>query len=275
MMRRRYLTNNAAIGILWAAAVLTVAILAVLIIYIFIKGGPTAFSWEFITTSPRGVSFAGGIFPTIIASLYVTILAVAIVAPVGIGAAIYLTEYAKSARLVEVIRFGADVLASIPSIVFGLFGLSLFVYALGLGWSMISGALTLALMVLPILVRTTEEALLSVPRGYQLASYALAATKWETIRKVVLPIAMPRILTGLILGIGRAFGETAVVLFTAGLAVNAPILPTEPGRTMTCHLFLLATEGISLETSFGTSVLLLIVILGFNYTARLFARSFR
>lgn len=274
-MLDRYLINRAAMLMLWAAAIATMLILIVLISYITIKGAPVAFSWKFITTAPRGIEAAGGIFPTIVASLYVTILAIMIVSPIGIGAAIYLTEYAKPGRLVETIRFGADILAGIPSIVFGLFGLSLFVYALGLGWSMISGALTLALMVLPILMRTTEEALLSVPRSFQLASYALSATKWETIRKVVLPTAMPRILTGLILGIGRAFGETAVVLFTTGTALNVPIFPSDTGRAMTSHLYILATEGISLDAAFGTSLLLLIIVLGFNYLARALAVRFR
>lgn len=274
-MQRRYFLNKLALVILWGAAIATVGVLVVLIAYILVKGAPVAFSWEFISTGPKGIKAEGGIFPTIVASLYVTIMAIMVIAPVGVGAAIYLTEYARGGRLVQAIRFGADVLASIPSIIFGLFGLSLFVYILGFGWSMLSGALTLALMALPIVVRTTEEALMAVPRGFQLASYALAATKWETIRKVILPAAMPRILTGLVLGIGRAFGETAVVLFTTGLAVNVPLFPSDPGRTMTSHLFLLATEGISMETAFGTSLLLLIIVLGFNYSARYLAKRFR
>jgi len=271
---RRY-TNSLALAGLWFAAGSTLLFLAVLLGYILYKGLPTALSLEFIFTAPRGITMEGGIFPTIVASIYLTALAAVFSAPVGIGAAIYLVEYAKAGRLVNLIRFGADSLASVPSIVFGLFGLALFVYVLGFGWSMLSGGLTLAIMILPILMRTTEEAIRAVPDSYRQASFALSATKWQTVRGVVLPAAMPRIVTGVILSIGRAFGETAAVIYTAGLAVNIPILPTEPGRTMTTHLYLLATEGVSLEAAYGTAVLLLVIILVFNWTARRYFKKMK
>jgi phosphate transport system permease protein len=255
------------LAILWMAAFTVLFFLGALLAYIAIKGAPIL-SLKFILSSPRGVEARGGIFPTIMATFYLTILAGTIVTPIAVGGAIYLTEYAKPGRLVRLIRFGADSLASVPSIVFGLFGLAFFVYALGMGFSMLAGGLTLSLMILPIVMRATEEAILAVPRSYREASYGLGATRWQTIKNVVLPSASPRIITGVILGIGRAFGETAAVLFTAGLAINIPYFPTDPARNMTCHLYLLATEGISTDIAFGTAFLLLIFILGFNYLAR-------
>jgi phosphate transport system permease protein len=261
------IVDRIAIGILWLNGFLTIVILGVIIGYIVVKGLP-AMSLAFIFTSPKGIEQSGGIFPTIVASLYVTVLSVLICSPVAIGAAIYLSEYVKEGRLTAVIRFGADTLASVPSIVLGLFGLSLFVYILGLGWSIISGALTLTLMILPILMRTTEDALKAVPNAWRNGSMGLGATKWQTIRRVVLPAAMPRILTGVVLAVGRVFGETAVLMFTVGMAINLPIFPTEPGRTMPTHLYLLATEGISMKTAYGTALLLMAIILLFNLGAR-------
>jgi phosphate transport system permease protein len=255
------------IGLLWLNGLLTILILAILIGYIVVKGLP-AISLGFIFTSPKGIEQGGGIFPTIIASLYVTGLSVLLCTPVAVGAAVYLSEYVKEGRLTQVIRFGADTLASVPSIVLGLFGLSLFVYILGFGWSMISGALTLTLMILPILMRTTEDALKAVPNAWRNGSMGLGATKWQTIRRVVLPAALPRILTGIVLAVGRVFGETAVLMFTVGMAINLPIWPTEPGRTMPTHLYLLATEGISMNAAYGTALLLMAIVLLFNLSAR-------
>lgn len=277
-MTRKRLFNNLAMGILWVSAVSTIIILAVIILYVVVKGlpafGPNPLDGlRFIFTSPRGVTEAGGILPTIVATIYLTVLSMLIATPLAVGAAIYLSEYAREGRVTRIIRFGADTLSGVPSIVLGLFGLSLFVYILGLGWSMISGALTLTFMILPIVMRTTEEALRAVPGVWRQGSLGLGATKWQTIRRVVLPAAMPRVLTGVVLGVGRVFGEAAAVMFTAGLAINLPIFPTESGRTMTNHLFLLATEGISLKTAYGTALLLMVIILLFNFGARkIFAR---
>lgn len=259
------------LAILWLAAFFVLFFLGTLLIYIAIKGAPIL-SLKFILSSPQGVEARGGVFPTIMATFYLTILAGTIVTPIAIGGAIYLTEYAKPGRLVRLIRFGADSLASVPSIVFGLFGLAFFVYALGTGFSMLAGGLTLSLMILPIVMRATEEAILAVPHSFREASYGLGATRWQTIKNVVLTSASPRIVTGIILGIGRAFGETAAVLFTAGLAINIPYFPTDPARNMTCHLYLLATEGISTDIAYGTAFLLLIFILGFNCLARRFGQ---
>jgi len=268
------LANSIAIGVLWLAAAITVATLGALLLYVFVNG-IRAISIPFIFTWPHGVNAEGGIWPTIVATVYVTALAMIISTPISVLAAVYLAEYAHQGRVVDTIRFAADSLASVPSIVMGLFGFALFVEAMGLGLSMISAALALSLLMLPIIMRATEEAIRSVPKYMRWGSYGLGATKWQTVRKIVLPAASPRIITGIVLAMGRAVGETAVVLYTMGQAVNLPISPLDSGRPMTVHLYLLAVEGINLPAAFGTAMLLIVMILGFNLGARLILRSSR
>lgn len=263
----RTLWDRLAIASLYGAAASTVLLLFALIGYVFVNGLP-ALSLDFIFTYPHGMAAEGGIFPTVVATIYVTGLAIVIVTPVAVFAAVYLAEYAGQGLLVRAVRFAADTLASVPSIVLGLFGLALFVDAMGLKYSMLAGALALALMMLPILMRTTEEAIRAVPGAHRWGSYGLGATRWQTIRRVVLPAAMPRILTGIILATGRAAGETAVVIFTAGLAIYLPVFLNDPGRTMTSHLYVLASEGINMRAAQGTALLLMIMILAFNLLAR-------
>jgi phosphate transport system permease protein len=268
------LTNNLAIGVLWTAALCTVAVLGALLLYVLVNG-IGAISPEFIFTWPHGVNAEGGIWPTIVATVYVTALAMLISTPVSVLAAVYLAEYAHQGRIVDTIRFAADSLASVPSIVMGLFGFALFVEAMKLGLSMVSAALALSLLMLPIIMRATEEAIRAVPKYMRWGSYGLGATKWQTVRKIVLPAAAPRIITGIVLAMGRAVGETAVVLYTMGQAVNLPISPLDSGRPMTVHLYLLAVEGINLPAAFGTALLLIVMILGFNLSARLILRASR
>lgn len=263
-----------AMALLWISALSTVAILIAVIGYV-VWNGIAQLSLSFIFTWPHGVNAEGGIWPTIVSTLYVTALAMLITAPVAILAAVYLAEYAVQGRLVKAIRFAADSLASVPSIVMGLFGLALFVDALHLKFSMLSGALALSFLMLPIVMRTTEEAIRAVPKYIRWGSYGLGATKWQTVRRTVLPAATPRIITGIILATGRAVGETAVVVYTVGQAVNLPISPLDSGRPMTVHLFLLAMEGINLPTAYGTALLLMILILAFNLTARYLIRRNR
>ena len=272
--RARTISNTVAMGVLWTSAIVTVGILFALIAYVFING-IAQISLDFIFGYPRGLNSEGGIWPTIVASVYVTGLAMVIVTPIAILAAVYLSEYAHQGRMVKAIRFAADSLAAIPSIVLGLFGLALFVEALGLKFSVLSGALALAFLMLPIVMRTTEEAIRAVPRYIRWGSYGLGATKWQTVRRVVLPAAMPRVLTGIILATGRAVGETAVVIYTMGTMINTPISPLDPGRSMTVHLYILSTEGINLLAAYGTALLLMVMILGFNLTARLIVRRSR
>jgi len=268
------LANRIALAGLWLCGLTTVATLGAVIVYVFVNG-IGQLSLEFIFTWPHGVNAEGGIWPTIVSTIYVTGLAMLIVTPVGVLAAVYLAEYAVQGRLVRIIRFAADSLASVPSIIMGLFGLALFVEALGIGFSMISAALALSFLMLPIVMRTTEEAIRAVPRYIRWGSYGLGASKWQTVSKIVLPAAMPRILTGLILATGRAVGETAVVIFTMGQAINLPISPLDSGRPMTVHLYMLAMEGINLPAAYGTALLLMIMILFFNLTARWLLRRNR
>jgi len=259
--------NNLAVGVLWLAAGITVAVLGAIILYVVVNG-IKVISPAFIFTPPHGVNAEGGIGPTIVATLYVTMLSMLICTPIAVLAAVYLAEYAHQGRVVSVIRFAADSLASVPSIVMGLFGFALFVEAMGIGLSMLSASMALSLLMLPIVMRATEEAIRAVPRYIRWGSYGMGATKWQTVSRVVLPAATPRIITGVVLATGRAVGETAVVFYTMGQAVNLPISPLESGRPMTVHLYLLAVEGINLEAAYGTALLLMIMILGFNLSAR-------
>lgn len=261
------IANNIAVGMLWVAAGITVTILGAIILYVFVNG-IRVISPAFIVTAPHGVNAEGGIGPTILSTLYVTALSMLICAPVAVLAAVYLAEYAHQGRIVSLIRFAADSLASVPSIVMGLFGFALFVEAMGLGLSMLSASMALSLLMLPIVMRATEEAIRAVPRYIRWGSYGLGATKWQTVSKIVLPAAMPRIITGIVLATGRAVGETAVVIYTMGQAVNIPVSPLDSGRPMTVHLYLLAAEGINLPAAYGTALLLMLLILGFNLSAR-------
>lgn len=265
------LTNDVMIWVFRAAAILTTAVLVLIIGFVAVNGLPVM-SLDFIFGWPEGVNAEGGIFPTIISTLYVTALSMLICTPIAVLAAVYLAEYAKQGRLVTFIRYAADTLSSVPSIVMGLFGYAMFVEAMGFGLSMLSAALALALMMLPIVMRTTEEAIRAVPRYIRWGAYGLGATKWQVVSKIVLPSAFPRIATGIVLAIGRAIGETAVVLYTMGQAINLPVTPLDSGRPMTIHLYQLANEGINMQAAYGTALLLMVMILAFNMFARYISR---
>ena len=211
----------------------------------------------------------GGIFPSIIGTIYLILVSLIFAAPVGILAAIHLTEYTKKGRLVNIIRFATETLAGIPSIIFGLFGFAFLVIFMGFRWSILSGGLTLAIMILPTIIRTTEEAIKSVPNMYREGSLALGATKWQTVYKIVIPAALPGIVTGIILGIGRAVGETAAVLLTAGSSLNLPTSVMDPARSLSIHLYTLSSEGISFKNAYGTATVLIILILMINISANL------
>jgi phosphate transport system permease protein len=268
------IANNIAVVVLSLAAGITVAVLGALLLYV-VYNGARVLSLEFIFTWPRGVASEGGIWPTIISTLYVTGLAMLICTPIAVLAAVYLAEYARQGRAVNLIRFAADSLASVPSIVMGLFGFALFVEAMGIGLSMLSAAMALSLLMLPIVMRTTEEAIRAVPRYIRWGSYGMGATKWQTVSRVVLPASAPRVITGVVLATGRAVGETAVVIYTMGQAINLPLTPMDSGRPMTVHLYLLASDGINLPAAYGTALLLLFMILGFNLGARWILRRYR
>ena len=268
------LSNKIMLGVFRAAAYITTLVLLAIIAYVVINGLPHI-SLDFIFGWPQGVNAEGGIWPTIVSTIYVTVLAMLICTPVAVLAAVYLAEYAKQGKIVDIIRYAADALASVPSIVMGLFGYALFVEAMGLGLSMVSAALALALLMLPIVMRTTEEAIRAVPRYIRWGAYGLGATKWQVVSKIVLPSAFGRIATGIVLAIGRAIGETAVVLYTMGQAINLPISPFDSGRPMTVHLYLLANDGINMNAAYGTALLLMAIILAFNLFARYLSRKRR
>lgn len=268
------LSNKIMLGVFRAAAYITTLVLVAIIAYVVING-LAHISLDFIFGWPQGVNAEGGIWPTIVSTIYVTALAMLICTPVAVLAAVYLAEYAKQGKVVDIIRYAADALASVPSIVMGLFGYALFVEAMGLGLSMVSAALALALLMLPIVMRTTEEAIRAVPRYIRWGAYGLGATKWQVVSKIVLPSAFGRIATGIVLAIGRAIGETAVVLYTMGQAINLPISPLDSGRPMTVHLYLLANDGINMNAAYGTALLLMAIILAFNLFARYLSRKRR
>lgn len=267
-----------AVVLLWAAALATIGVLAVIVLYILFKGLPHV-TLEFITGMPREMGREGGILPAIIGTLYVTVLSLVFALPISLGAAIYLTEYARENALLRILRFGTETLAGIPSIIFGLFGAVFFVDILsGItgGLSILSGSLTLALMLMPIMIRTTEEAIKAVPNGYRDGSLALGATKWQTIVRIILPAASGGILTGVLLSLGRAVGETAVLWLTLGGSIlRIPTGLRQQGRTITLHLYTLANEGLSLERAFATATLLVVAILAINAMAFVLLRRFK
>jgi len=248
---------------LWIMTLVTVGVLLFIIFFILRRGLPVL-SLEFLTANPADMGKSGGIFSTIVGTAALSFLAILIAAPLGVGTAIYLTEYTWGGPLTRVIRFGAECLAGIPSIIFGLFGFILFVTKLKFGWSILSGGLTMAFMLLPTIIRTSEEAIKSVPPAYRTVSFSLGSTKWQTVTRVVLPSALPGIVTGIVLSVGRSIGETAATIFTAGSALRLPTSIFSSTRTMSVHFYILAREGISMSNAYGTAAVLIIAILGIN-----------
>lgn len=271
-------SQNMAKFVIWTAALLVLLVLFSIIIYILIKGIPMI-SWQFLTEIPHNMGRSGGISSSIVGTVLVTTVAVIIAAPFGIGTAIYLTEYTREGKVTRIIRFSAESLAGIPSIVYGLFGFIFFVIYLRMGWSILSGGLTLAIMILPTIIRTTEEAILTVPQIYREVGFSLGATKWQAVTKTVLPTALPGIVNGVILSIGRCVAETAAVMLTAGSTLRMPTSLFSPTRTMAVHFYILAREGISMDNAFGTAALLIILILlinvGFNMLVNRFVSKGR
>ena len=263
--------NAAFYGIIGLLSALALISLILIVGFILIKGLP-GITTEFLSQSPSKMGKEGGILPIIIGTLYVTLVALVIATPIGVAAAIYFNEYARDTRGVKMIRFFTEVLAGIPSIIFGLFGFAFFVVFLGLGWSVLSGGLTLTIMILPTLIRATEESLKTVPMSYREGSLSLGATKWQTIIKVILPCCKSGVLTGLILGMGRAIGETAAVMLTIGGSMRMAESLLDPTRTMALHLYMLASEGVSEEKTYATAALLIIIVLIINTIANQISR---
>ncbi|MCB0513071.1 MAG: phosphate ABC transporter permease PstA [Bacteroidetes bacterium] len=245
-----------------------------------IYNGIQVISWEFITSYPKEGMTEGGIFPAIIGTIYLVIGSMLFAVPLGIMSAIYISEYASNQKWVRFIRIMTNNLASIPSIVFGLFGMALFVHTFGFGDSILAGSLTLGILIIPIVIRTTEEALKAVPESYRLGSFALGATKLQTIKNVVFPIAFPNIMTGLILSVGRVSGETAPIVFTVA-AYFLPKLPQsifDQAMALPYHLYVIATSGTDIEASkpiaYGTAFVLISIVLTINLLAGWIRRYF-
>lgn len=267
------ITQRIAVSIMWVLAAVAMGVLAFIITYILWHGLPHL-SWSFLTQSPKSMGREGGVFPMIVGTLWVTMLAVVIAAPVGVATAVYLTEYTREGKMTAVIRFGADCLAGIPSIIFGLFGFVFFVITLGMGLSILSGALTLALMVLPTIIRTSEEAIRAVPRAYRDVAYGLGSTRWQMVTRVVLRSALPGIATGVVLSVGRSISETAAVMLTAGSALGLPHSIFQSSRTLSLHFYILSREGISMTNAYATASALIIAILAINLSAYWLMRRF-
>jgi phosphate transport system permease protein len=266
MLVRPSVWQRVAWFLLAAMTLFTLVVLFYIIGFITSKG-THAMTPEFLFGMPARMGKEGGILPTIIATIYITIFATVIATPIGVGSAVYLCEYTRESAITKIIRFGADALAGIPSIIFGLFGFILFVIRLRMGWSIAAGGLTLAFMILPTIIRTSEEPIRAVPYNLREVSYSLGGTKSQTILRVVLPNALPGILTGVILGMGRSVAETAVVIFTAGSSLLIPKSVFDPARTMAVHFYILAREGLSMERAYGTALLLIVSIMVINVIA--------
>lgn len=271
---RRRFSDRLLTFFIWFSSFITIAVLAWILIYVISKG-ITHINWKFLTDIYRPTAGKTGIFPMIISTLDIIAVTVLIATPIGICSAIYLVEYSRPGKVLNTIRFATETLAGIPSIIYGLFGLIFFVITLHFKYSILSGALTLSIMVLPTIIRTTEEALKSVPDTYREGSLALGATKLGTVTKVILPCAIPGILTAVILSIGRIVGETAAVYLTAGYVPNIPSSIMKSGRTLSVHLYTLAKEGISFEQAFATATILIIIVAIINFVATRIAGNLR
>lgn len=280
MRKKRRVSDLVLLGLIYLSAVFALALLIGIIVYVFAKGAHTI-SWTFLTTVTSSLKGTVGILGNIVNTLYIIVLTLLIATPIGVGSAIYLNEYARPGKLVRMIEFTTETLAGIPSIVFGLFGMMFFGTTLGLKTSILTGSFTLTIMILPLITRNTQEALKTVPDSYRSGALGMGATKWYMIRTVLLPSAMPGILTGVILAIGRIVGESAALLFTSGSGRNLPKPGltgffekfTQSSGTLTIELYLQMQNG-KYDTAFGIGCALLVIVLGINFLAKFVAGKF-
>lgn len=264
---------------IYMAAGISMLLLLGIVFYTFVKG-ISSISWEFLTTVPSAINGTFGIAGNLLNTLYIVVITLLIATPIGVGSAIYLNEYARPGKIVRTIEFTTEILSGIPSIIFGLFGMVFFGTTLGFGYSILTGALTLTLMVLPLITRNTQEALKTVPASYRSGALGMGATKWYMIRTVLLPSAMPGIITGIILAVGRIVGESAALLFTAGSGYLLPQTPggflskiMESGGTLTIQLYLCMSKAQYSE-AFGIAVVLLVLVLGINMLTKYLSKKF-
>jgi phosphate transport system permease protein len=275
---KRQQTQRIAVGVITVISAVVVIPILMVIIYMVINGAG-AISWRFLTQAPRNGMTEGGVLPAILGTVLLTLGTAITAIPLGVGAAIYLAEYAGDNQLTRTIRLAIVNLAGIPSIVYGLFGLGAFVLFLNFGTSILAGSLTLGLMTLPVVISTAEEAILSIPQEFRLVSLSLGATRWQTIRHQVLPHALPGIITGVILGLGRAAGETAPILFTVA-AFYLPELPQsifDQTMALPYHLYVIATQvpGMPLQIQYGTALVLLLIVLSLTLVATIIRSGMR
>ena len=257
--------------LIYLSAIFTVGVLALIVGFIFIKGiGKIDLNFLTGDYSPSG---DGGILPMIISTVYMVVASLIIATPIGVLSAIYMQEYAKQGKVVKVIRFATESLAGIPSIIYGLFGGIFFVTILKLKFSILSGALTVAIIILPLIIRTTEEALKTVPGSYREASLALGSTKFQTLYKVVLPSAIPGILSGVILAVGRVIGESAAILLTAGTVAQMPSTIFDSARTLTVQAYLATKESGDIQSAAAIGIVLIVIVLFLNTIAKLVAKK--
>ena len=266
--------------VIYVCSAFSVLLLLLIIVYVMIKGVSTV-SWSFLTSVTSVLKGTVGIAGNIVNTLIIIVITMLIATPVGVGSAIYLNEYAKPGKIVTIIEYATETLSGIPSIIFGLFGMMFFGERLGLGYSLLTGSLTLIIMVLPLITRNTQEALKTVPDTYRNGAIGLGSGKWYMIRTILIPSAMPGIITGAILAIGRIVGESAALLFTAGSAKLLPKgfegifqKPFQSGGTLTIQMYLSATSEGDFETAFGIAVVLLIIVLGINLGTKAITKHF-
>ncbi len=267
----RKLKENILKLLIYLSAAFTVGTLAIIVGFIFIKG-IGKINLHFLM-SDYSASGDGGILPMIVSTIYMVGVSIALATPIGILSAIYMQEYAKQGRLVKSIRFATESLAGIPSIIYGLFGGIFFVTVLGLKFSILSGALTVSIIILPLIIRTTEEALKTVPKSYREASLALGSTQFQTLYKVVLPSAVPGILSGIILSVGRVIGESAAILLTAGTVAQMPSTIFDSARTLTVQAYLSTKESGDIETAAALGIVLIVIVLALNTIAKTIAKK--
>jgi len=281
-LKSRHAVEKIGYSFLWLAGFITVALLVWIVGYVMVQGLKVV-NLEFLTTRPAGgVSGEGGISTTIVTTLYLVLLTIGIAAPLGIGAAIYLVEYAGEmereskifAFLIKLARIGVETLSGVPSIIFGLFGFALFVSAMKLKFSLLSAGLSGAALILPVIIRTSEEALLTVPMSYREGSLGLGATKWQTTWNVVIPAALPGIVTGIVLSVGRIIAETAIFWVTLGGSYRLPTSLLSSGRTMALHVYSLASETRAFDKAMETSAILIITIVLLNLIINFISRKF-
>lgn len=280
MNKGRKIKDLAAYALIYVCSAFSVVLLVGIILYVFVKGIHSV-NWSFLTSVTSVLEGTVGIAGNIVNTLFIIVITMFFATPIGVGSAIYLNEYAKKGRMVTLIEYATETLSGIPSIIFGLFGMMFFGQTLGLGYSILSGSFTLILMVLPLITRNTQEALKTVPDSYRTGAFGLGSGKWHMIRTILIPSAMPGIITGVILAVGRIVGESAALLFTAGSAkLLAKTLeqwlnkPLQSGGTLTIQMYLSATSEGDFDTAFGIAVVLLVIVLLINLGTKALTRHF-